>query len=229
MPFYQKVGNLQDQLLDELVALTAKLCRVPIAFISLLEEETVWFKHTIGWAGAERLPVGYTLCSVAILQQTPTLFLDLKQEPCRQINSREIEALRLHFYLGVPLRTAQGKSIGVFAILDEQPHQLLPPDRTLLGHFAELVSILLVLYGTPAQPHRPWELADSQVYETIVQSMGWMHKLAEQAEVSRLAAPKMPQDYQHAIGQEAHKLTCFIQQYLVGTTEPLLSNGSVLG
>ena len=127
MPSYQKLGNLHDQLLDELVALAAKLCRVPIAFISLLEEQTVWFKHTVGWAGAERLPVGYTLCSVALLQQTPTLFLDLKQEPCGQIDSREIEALGLHFYLGVPLRTAQGKNFGVLAILDEQSHQLLPP------------------------------------------------------------------------------------------------------
>jgi len=226
MPSYQKLGNLQDQLLDELVALTAKLCRVPIAFISLLEEQTVWFKHTVGWAGAERLPVGYTLCSVALLQQTPTLFLNLKQEPCRQIDSREIEALGLHFYLGVPLPTAQGKSFGVLAILDEQSHQLLPPDRTLLVHFAELVSSLLVLYGTPKQLHRPWELAESQVYETIVQSMSWLHKLAEQADGLHLAAPEIPRDYQQEISQETQKLASFIRQYLVGTTKPLLPTGN---
>ena len=229
MPSYQKLGNLQDQLLDELVALAANLCRVPIAFISLLEEQTVWFKHTVGWAGAERLPVGYTLCSVALLQQTPTLFLDLKQEPCGQIDSREIEALGLHFYLGVPLRTAQGKSFGVLAILDEQSHQLLPPDRTLLVHFAELVSVLLMLYGTPEQPYQPGAVADSQVYETIVQSMSWLHKLAAQADVIHLSAPEIPHDYQHEVGQEAQKLASFIQQYLVGTTKPLCSKGNALG
>ena len=95
-------------------------------------------------------------------------------------------------------------------------------------HLAELVSLLLALYGTPEQPARPGAVADSQVYETIVQSMSWLHKLTAQADLMRLAAPEMPQDYQQEVSQEVQKLAGFIRQYVVGTTKPLLSTESVL-
>ena len=214
MPLYQQLSNLQDQLLDELVALSAQLCRVPIAFISLLEAETVWFKHTTGWAGAARLPLGSTLCSVVIRAQTPIIFHDLRKEPCRHINSTEVNALGLQFYVGVPLRTAQGKTFGVLAILDQQPRQPQPGDRPLLEHFATLIRVLLDLYAAPQQHKLPWLPNDNQLYDSIIESMSWMHTLAKQAEAVVPAQATTHLDYQKAIGQEAAKLAGFLQQHM---------------
>jgi hypothetical protein len=214
---YQQLGNLEEQVFDELVALSAKLCRVPIAFISLVQEETVWFKHTTGWAGAERLPLGFTLCSVAISQQVPTFFPDLLREPCLRINNVEIDALGLQFYLGFPLRTAQGQQLGILAILDQQPRQPEAADNSLLDAFAKLASALFDLYRAMAL-HSPSGLGEhSQVYETIHQSMRWMRALAERSGQSSTMATDV--DRRASVTQEAHELTKFVRQYAPLTEE----------
>jgi len=212
-PKYLQLGNLQEPVFDELVVLLAKLCRVPIAFISLIKAETVWFKHTIGWTGAERLPLDHTLCSLAMLQQTPTFFPDLLLEPCEQINSTEIEALGLRFYLGIPLRTRQGNMVGVLAILDQQPRQPKVADYTLLEGFASLASVLFDLYRAVAQPTHTSLLENHQVYEAISQTMRCIHRLTERGgSTPSLKASAAAE--REVIALEAHKLAYFIRHYL---------------
>jgi GAF domain-containing protein len=218
---YQQLGNLQEQVFDELVALSAKLCRVPIAFISLVQEETVWFKHSTGWSGAERLPLGFTLCSVAILRQGSTFFPNLLEEPCLQINNTEIEALGLQFYLGQPLYTAQGQQLGIFAILDQQPRQPDTADFSLLEAFAKLASALFDLYRAMAQHTQSGLGEQHQVYETIHQSMCWMRALAERGGLNSDTISS-GMDHRAGITQEAHELTSFVRQYI-----PLPREGSL--
>ncbi|MDF7814743.1 GAF domain-containing protein [Hymenobacter sp. YC55] len=213
LPPYQQLGNVEEQVFDELVLLAARLCKVPIAFISLLEDETVWFKHTTGWSGAERLPHNFTLCSVAVAQQTATIFPDLRQEPCLRINTQKIDALGLRFYAGMPLRSAQDQAVGVLAVLDQQPRQLLTTDQTLLEQFARLVESLLDLYRATAQQKCNAPAEDAQVYSTIVESIQWMQALAKRTTIgAEDGAPGL--DNKPAIGQEAHELTHLIRHHL---------------
>lgn len=211
---YRQLSNLQEQVFDELVVLAATLCHVPIAFISLLEAQTVWFKHTTGWLGQERLPLDSTLCSVVLLQQTTVLFPDLQQAPCRQIQSAEINALGLQFYLGVPLRIAPGEPFGVLAILDQQPRQPQVGDCTLLQHIADLISTLFDFYATEAQTPLRWPMGNSHLYETITHSMEWIHTLAKQAQTISSVHPLTYQTYLSAISQETEKLASFIRQHV---------------
>lgn len=213
LPPYQQLGNVEEQVFNELVLLAARLCQVPMAFISLLEEQTVWFKHTTGWNGAERLPHNVTLCSVAVSQQTATIFPDLQQEPCLQINNREIDAYGLRFYAGLPLRSAQDQAVGVLAILDLQPRQLPTADQLLLEQFAHLVESLLDLYRAMGQQAYTALGDDTHVYATIEESIQWMQALAKRAKPD---AGDRATDLttKPAIGQEAQELTALIREHL---------------
>ena len=42
-----------ESALDEIAALAARICHVPIAFIALIDERRQWFKSMVGWSISE--------------------------------------------------------------------------------------------------------------------------------------------------------------------------------
>lgn len=55
---YRMLGSQPDAVFDEVVRLTAKLFDVPIALISLVDQDRVLFNANDGLAGTQ--PVGFT-------------------------------------------------------------------------------------------------------------------------------------------------------------------------
>jgi hypothetical protein len=207
---YRNLGNLHEQVFDELVNLAASLCQAPISFLSLVEAETVWFRYTTGWNGAEHLARDYSLCSVAILQDQATVFEDLHKEPCQLIRSAEIELLNLQFFVGIPLRTPGGYNIGVLAIADHHPRTNTTENRLLLEAYSRLTISLLELYRAAACG-APIEFS---VYEAIEDSIRWMQRLAGTLTRHDLPAASEPGRVKEAIAQEADEMTRRLQHTL---------------
>ncbi|PJJ59593.1 GAF domain-containing protein [Hymenobacter chitinivorans] len=207
---YRCLGNLHEQVFDELVALAASLCRVPISFLSLVEAESVWFRNTAGWTGAEHLPRDYSLCSVAILQDEATVFEDLRKEPCQLIQSAEIELLNLQFFVGIPLKTADGFNIGVLAIADHCPQAPKPEDQRLLEAYSRLTVSLLELNRAENQSAP----IASGVYEAVEDAIRWMQTLS--ATLLRTTLPTVAEvsRVKQIIGQEADDTARRVQDLL---------------
>jgi hypothetical protein len=53
----------------------------PIALVSLVDKETVRFPGNVGMQGTEEVPRGISLCSLAVLEEEPTIFKDALKEP----------------------------------------------------------------------------------------------------------------------------------------------------
>ncbi|UOQ50938.1 hypothetical protein [Hymenobacter cellulosivorans] len=207
---YRSLGNLHEQVFDELVALAACLCRVPISFLSLVEAESVWFRFTAGWLGAEHLARDYSLCSVAILQDHATIFENLRKEPCQLIQSAEIELLNLQFFVGIPLKTPDGFNIGILAIADHHPQPINLEDQRLLEAYSRLTVGLLELYRAAAQSVP----IATDIYEAVEDSVRWMQTLS--ATLTRLTPPS-PEEasrVKQAIEQEARDMTQRLRQVL---------------
>jgi hypothetical protein len=84
---YQLFNTLQDETFTELVRLAAKLFNVPIGIIALVEENHVRFGLNYGLdPELDRVDRWETLCSVAMLQETTTVFRDLHAQPYDLIN-----------------------------------------------------------------------------------------------------------------------------------------------
>ena len=109
---YQQLSTPGEEMFNNLVGLTAKLLAAPIALVSLVEQDSVFFLGNVGLPGAERVARHQSLCSVAVLDEETTVFENLSERPCALVDASVSRALNLEFYAGHPLRTADGYHIG---------------------------------------------------------------------------------------------------------------------
>lgn len=145
---YQIVGTAPESLFDELTTLTAKLFNAPIALISLVAADSVWFKANFGLPDATSVKRTESLCSVAILSQEATVFENLHEQPCALIDPQVMQALNMNFYAGQPLRTPDGFNIGALCVIGREARTFSPDEQQLLHYLATTVMLLLELRQT---------------------------------------------------------------------------------
>ncbi|MCA8832042.1 GAF domain-containing protein [Hymenobacter pini] len=201
---YQVLGSAPDAVFDELVRLTAKLFGVPIALVSLVEKDTVWFKANFGLAGTERVARNESICSLAILQQEVTMYQDLQHEPCELVDPTVAEALHLRFYAGTPLHTTEGVPVGALCVMDRKPRQLSAQEQLRLQKLADVVMQLLDLRlllkaKQPANASAIW----LQLYQHLDQSLTRLDTLSELLQWETDAASVSALEYQQSIAEEA--------------------------
>lgn len=201
---YQLLGNAPDAVFDEVVRLIAKLFRVPIALVSLVEESSVWFKANFGLAGAERVNRDESMCSVAILQEDTTVFGDLLQEPCQLTKSSIVEALQLRFYAGHPLRTGTGEAIGALCIIDRNPRVLSETEQERLQQFAGIVMQMLDLRLVLRQQSVPSVGIWMQLYHHLDQSLTRLDTLTELASWEDSPTTADAKRYHQSLDEEAN-------------------------
>lgn len=203
---YQLLGNAPDAVFDEVVRLIAKLFRVPIALVSLVEEHNVWFKANFGLAGAERVARDESMCSVAILQEETTVFGDLLQEPCQLTKSSIVEALQLRFYAGHPLRTATGEAIGALCLIDRRPRVLSEAEQARLPQFATLIMQMLDLRLALRQRAGSSVGIWMQLYYHLDQSLTRLDTLTELASWEGSPTTSNARKYQQSLDEEANRI-----------------------
>lgn len=203
---YQLLGNAPDAVFDEVVRLIAKLFRVPIALVSLVEEHNVWFKANFGLAGAERVARDESMCSVAILQEETTVFGDLLQEPCQLTKSSIVEALQLRFYAGHPLRTATGEAIGALCLIDRRPRVLSEAEQARLPQFATLIMQMLDLRLALRQRAGSSVGIWMQLYYHLDQSLTRLDTLTELASWEDSPTTSNARKYQQSLDEEANRI-----------------------
>lgn len=125
--------------LDRLTTLAARLFRVPVAFISLIDDERQFFKSRYG------LDITATSRSVAFCHHTleqEELFCvpDALSDPRFCDSPLVLGYPYIRFYAGVPLKTPDGYPIGTVCLTDSQPRPALTEaDRQHLIDIAALV------------------------------------------------------------------------------------------
>ncbi|UOR06527.1 GAF domain-containing protein [Hymenobacter aerilatus] len=164
------MNTTPEKIFDEYVALTARLFNLPISLISLVDEERVWFKASVG------APVGVTslarpdsMCSAAILQDTPVFFSDYTRESCELVNPATAEALGLNFYAGTTLFTAEGTKMGVLAVIGREKRVFTTEESALLVSLAQLVSQTIELRARYLAAEDPdgWEKAQRELETSL--------------------------------------------------------------
>ncbi len=123
---------------DDVIETLAKICDVPIALLSLIDEERQWFKATVGYDAQEGLR-SKSICAYTILGDDVLVVADTHTE--KRFRDMEIcqgpQALR--FYAGAPLRTSDGLSIGTLCVVDYVPRDLPEELQQLLRVMADQV------------------------------------------------------------------------------------------
>lgn len=119
---YGILDTPKEDVFDDIVWLAAKICDVPIAAISLVDDERQWFKAEIG-LNLRQTERSVAFCAHTILDDTPLVVPDATADPRFSENDLVTSASHFRFYAGMPLSGA-GHKLGALCVIDRIPREL---------------------------------------------------------------------------------------------------------
>jgi diguanylate cyclase (GGDEF)-like protein len=133
------LGGTASPVLDRLARLTARLLGVPVALVSLVDDAAQHFPGLAGLggrAGAGRgTPLSHSFCQHVVATGRPLLVDDAAAHPLVATN-RAVAELGVVAYAGVPLRTADGETLGALCAVDTSPARWTPEQVATLEDLA---------------------------------------------------------------------------------------------
>lgn len=131
-----------EEAFDRLAQLARELFDVPIALITLLDEQRQWFKSNLGF-NARQTPRDIAFCGHTIAADGPLVVPDTRLDARFQDNPLVNETPHIRFYAGYPLRPHSQLAVGTLCLLGHQPRAFSERDQVLLKSLAGQVDELL--------------------------------------------------------------------------------------
>lgn len=155
---YGVLDTPRERSFDEIAALAAKLCEVPIAVVNLVGGGRQFFKAEVG-LGVRETPIESSFCAQAILEEDFLLVPDAAQDPRFACNPLVVGEPQIRFYAGALLKTQEGLAIGTLCTLDYRPRQLTALQQETLCVLARQVMAQLELRRAADERTREFEAA----------------------------------------------------------------------
>ncbi len=123
---------------DQFTALAAAAFNVPIALISLVDQERQWFKSRHGLA-VQETPRSMAFCAHAIAAEGCMVVEDAALDSRFRDNPLVTGAPHIRFYAGQPVHSRSGHPVGTLCIIDTVPRSLDAGQLAMLRSLAGLV------------------------------------------------------------------------------------------
>lgn len=136
---YDILDTPPDGSFDRITALAAELFDVPIALVTIVDHDRIWFKSRFGLDGVEEIGRDPGLCASAILQDEPYIVEEARKDARSLANPLVSGKFGLQFYAAAPLRTSDGHRLGTLCIIDREPRLFSPRQGNLLQRLSEIV------------------------------------------------------------------------------------------
>jgi phosphoribosyl 1,2-cyclic phosphodiesterase/DNA-binding response OmpR family regulator len=127
-----------EERFDRLTRIAASAFDVPVALVSLIDENRQWFKSACG-AEVAATPRDMSFCAHAILEKSVMIIPDALLDPRFADNPVVVNDPRVRFYAGCPLVLDGGACVGTLCLIDTRPRQLDDTGIRLLQDLAGLV------------------------------------------------------------------------------------------
>ncbi|GGK34064.1 hypothetical protein GCM10010124_28330 [Pilimelia terevasa] len=134
-----------DGAFDRIAHLAARVCDTPVATVSIVDADRVWFAASAGLDGVTQVGTEPGLCASAFLADGLYVVGDAAVDP-RTVDHPLVRGeLGLRFYAAAPLVTGDGHRLGTVAVLDVVPRELDATRAAVLADLAALVTAHLAL------------------------------------------------------------------------------------
>ncbi len=131
-----------EAVFDRITARIARAFEVPIALVSLVDRDRLFFKSQTGLpddlALSREAPRGVSVCGHVVAKNEITVIEDLARDP-RFAGNPWIKARGLRFYAGAPLHARGGQPVGSLCLLDTKPRPFSARDQRHLQEYAREV------------------------------------------------------------------------------------------
>jgi diguanylate cyclase (GGDEF)-like protein/PAS domain S-box-containing protein len=200
LQYYGVLDTPPDPRFDALTALAATLFNVPIAHVSMVDQDRLWLKSAVGLPQGFTMPRGDSFCTHAIQDtRKPLVVEDTASDP----RFAELPAVKgkphIRFYAGVPLADADGRGLGAFCILDTKPRRLSDAEFDQLMAIATGISTTMDLLLSMARLQE----SDTLAWSLFASTPSAVTLLDEQGRVLRAnAASRTVLSYDGTTGLE---------------------------
>tara|TARA_R110002096_G_scaffold400978_1_gene597721 strand:- start:451 stop:1020 length:570 start_codon:yes stop_codon:yes gene_type:complete len=124
---------------DRITKLSRILLDVPIAVISLVDENRQWFKSKQGLDACETSRE-ISFCGHAILQNDALIITDATKDIRFKDNPLVTNEPHIRFYCGMPITTGSGEQIGTLCVIDQKPREFGSNEIEIMNNLAALVN-----------------------------------------------------------------------------------------
>lgn len=135
---YDILDTPPDGTFDTVANLAARLLNTPVATVSIVDEDRIWFKarHGLDVEQIDRYP---GLCASVVLQDDTYVVSDAEKDPRTKDNPLVTGELAVRFYAAAPLVTSDGYRLGTVNVIDTKPREITKEDAQTLEDLAALV------------------------------------------------------------------------------------------
>lgn len=127
-----------EEAFDKITQMIARVFDTPMSFLSLVDQDTVFYKSQVGPFGKSQVNRENSLCALTILSKEPLVIEDVSLETCFKDNPFVKAQSGIKFYAGAPLITKDGYLIGALCVVDTKHRTFSFKDKLLLVEFAEM-------------------------------------------------------------------------------------------
>ena len=113
-----------EPLFDSLTEMASQVCGMPIALLSLVDEQRQWFKSNVGLPGVNETPRDVAFCAHAIESESVMEVGDASLDTRFKDNALVTGGPEIRFYAGAPLILKGGERVGTLCVIDRQPNRL---------------------------------------------------------------------------------------------------------
>jgi serine/threonine protein kinase len=133
---YNLLDTPPDGAFDRITALAARLFSVPMAIVTVVDEDRIWLKSHHG-IEVDEVQRQRGFASTGGLHDETLVIEDAATDP--RVASTRSPDDDIRFFAGVPLITPDGQNIGSLAVLDRVPHAFPPESVATLEDLAAMV------------------------------------------------------------------------------------------
>ncbi|MEO0650333.1 MAG: GAF domain-containing sensor histidine kinase [Planctomycetota bacterium] len=128
-----------EPIFDDLVEIARAACDVPVALVSLVDDERQWFKARVGLEITETTRE-VAICAHALLEPDRVLAVpDVHADPRFKDNPLVHGDPPIAAYFGQPIRRADGQPLGTLCVIDNRPRPLTDEQLLVLARLSQRI------------------------------------------------------------------------------------------
>jgi GAF domain-containing protein len=127
-----------EERFDRLTRLAQDMFGVPIALITLVDEDRQWFKSNRGLA-VDETTRDVAFCAHAILGEDLMIIPDALADARFADNPLVTSEPDIRFYAGAPLSSSDGHTVGTLCVIDTKPREWTDAEARALRDLADIV------------------------------------------------------------------------------------------
>lgn len=141
---YNILDTPPDDRFDRFTRLAAQATGSPLALISFVDSDRIWFKSVYGARALKQTGHEPGFCLKTILADDCHIVEDVRKDPDACLNSFAGDIFGIRSYAGMPLKSKSGYPLGAICVMDRQPRlfsgkeiMMLSDLRNMLMDFLE--------------------------------------------------------------------------------------------